>query len=101
MGFKVGGVQGGVPLLATSNGEIVFAYDTLGRGRFFAFSGFYTFSQAVMGPTSVTPNRQQREVFEMEYQILEILSGERRPLDIKPYLQAEEPAGGRAGAAGL
>jgi len=79
IGLNVGEIHGGIPLLTQPGGKPVFVYDKLGEGRFFAFSSFYTFSQALSGPTSVTPNRTQREVFELEFQILEILNGEREP----------------------
>jgi hypothetical protein len=93
IGLNVGEIYGGIPLLTQPGGKPVFAYDKLGEGRFFAFSSFYTFSQALSGPTSVTPNRMQREVFELEFQILEILQGEREPSDIRPFMQPVAPAG--------
>jgi hypothetical protein len=68
----------------------VLAYEELGDGRFFAFADHYIFSQALMGPTSVVPTREQREVFELEYQILEILMNEREPDAITPYRQPRE-----------
>ncbi|UCF06885.1 MAG: hypothetical protein JSV33_07650 [bacterium] len=78
-------VRGGIPLLTLPGGRVVFAYEKLGSGRFFVFTDFHIFSQAVMGPTSIVPNRGQREVFELEYQILEILRGEREPEEIEPF----------------
>jgi hypothetical protein len=89
--FYAGTINGGRPLLTLPGGRVVFAYNELGKGRLFAFADFYLFSQAVMGPTSITPNRGQREVFELEYQILEILTGEREPDDIRPYMAPSRP----------
>lgn len=83
--MNAAGVRGGIPLLSIPGGRTVLAYEKLGRGRFFVFTDFHSFSQAVMGPTSVTPNRAQREIFELEYQILEILMGEREPERIVPF----------------
>ncbi len=83
--YKPAALGGGVPLLTLPGGDVVLAYEKLGKGRFFAFSDFFLFSQAVMGPTSVVPSKEQREIFELEFQIFEILYGERDPDDIRPY----------------
>ena len=68
--------------------------ETLGEGRFFAFADHYIFTQAVMGPTSIVPRPDQRKIFDLEYQILEILMGEREPDAITPYAPPS-PGGGR------
>lgn len=80
-----GSIKGGIPLLTLPGGRVVFAYDELEKGRFFAFADFHIFSQAFMGPTSVEPQSRQREVYELEFQMLEIIMGERDPQDIRPY----------------
>ena len=83
--IHAGFMKGGSPLLALPGGRVVFAYEELGAGRFFAFANHYIFTQALMGPTSTVPQRRQREIYELEYQILEILMRERRPDAIEPY----------------
>lgn len=83
--IRAGFIKGGAPLLTLPGGRVVLAYDELGKGRFFAFADHYIFTQAVMGPTSVVPSEKQREIFELEYQILEILMRQRAPDAIKPY----------------
>jgi hypothetical protein len=80
-----GTVAGGIPLLTIPGGGVVLAYEKLGPGRFFAFSDFAVFTQRVMGPTSVDPTKEQREIYELEYQLLEILQGARKPEAIEPY----------------
>lgn len=89
--YKPIALNGGVPLLTLPDGKAVLAYEELGEGRFFAFSDFYLFSQAVMGPVSVIPNRELREIFELEFQIFEILMGEREPDNIRPFEAPAKP----------
>jgi hypothetical protein len=84
-----GALAGGIPVLTLPEGAVAFAYQELGDGRFFAFTDFSVFSQAVMGPTGVVPSREQREVYELEFQILEILLGQRDPTNIEPYVEPE------------
>ena len=89
--INAGTLRGGIPLLTLPGGRVVFAYEKLDKGRFFAFADFHIFSQAFMGPTSVTPVLAQREVYELEFQILEVLMGEREPEGIESYRKTEEP----------
>jgi len=87
--YGAGFINGGIPLLTLPGGRVVFSYEKLGKGRLFVFSDYKIFSQATTGPTSIVPNLRTREIFELEYQILEILQGTRRPEDIRPYSPAE------------
>ena len=48
-----------------------------------------------MGSTSEEPTREQREIYELEFQLLEVLMGKRDPAAIKPYKPPVKPPGAR------
>ena len=80
-----GTITGGQRMLAVPPRGTVLAWESLGQGYFLAFADFTMFTDAVMGGTSVVPTREQREIYELEYQLLEILTGDREPTRIEPF----------------
>jgi hypothetical protein len=72
---KAVAVDGVTSLLRLGDGRITMGYREFGEGKVVACGASYLFSAEVMGNTAVVPNRYQRRVYRVEYDVFERLAG--------------------------
>jgi hypothetical protein len=68
-------VLGGTPLLELEDGTPVMAVSSLEDGKIVAFGASRLFSDETMGTTAVEPTAAQRALFDVEYDLLEVIAG--------------------------
>jgi len=66
-------ILGGIPVLEIEEGKPILAYKNIGKGKLVAFSESHVFSRASIGGMYKEPNEEERNLYELEYFLLDLL----------------------------